>query len=73
MISKTAVPKMAQAKANIWPWLEPFSGRKSFKPFELFTPRSAADSHRERSERMKPYTLQPPLYKLSPTPYTLHP
>ena len=30
-------------KTRFWPWFEPFSVRKSFKPFKLFPPRSEAD------------------------------
>ena len=32
-------------KAKLWPWLEPFSVKRSVKPSKMFPPRSTAASH----------------------------
>ena len=44
-----AIPKAANPAQQILAWIEPFSLRRSFKPVELFPPRSTAGSHTQES------------------------
>jgi len=71
--------ELGTCKARFLPELEPFSLRKSSKPFKLFPLRSEAAGRMVRTFHptphtlhLTPYTPHPTPYTINPTPYTLH-